>query len=146
MFDPDMPEPHVIESLMGFVDKAEKAIESAKALGYIGVSIDLSLETALNLVKFAKRYQEALGYMGVSIELPLETALALNLVKAAKCDKEPTFLGFPKCLVEAFIENEAEAELPAEVVKLYRDYMTADYDGWETKEEFFIDEAFDVHK
>lgn len=116
MFDPDMPEPHAIESLIGFVDETEKAIESAKALGYMGVSIGLSLETALSLVEAAKRYQE------------------------------PTFLGFPKSLVEAFLENEAEAELPADVVKSYRDYMTAEYDGWETKEEFFVDEVFDGHK
>ncbi|MFG0449362.1 hypothetical protein [Shewanella algae] len=68
MFDPDMPEPHVIESLTGFVDEAEKAIESAKELGYMGVSIGLSLEAALNLVEAAKRYQEP----------------------------EPTCLGFPK--------------------------------------------------
>ncbi|SUJ08382.1 hypothetical protein [Shewanella morhuae] len=113
---PDMPEPQIIESLAGFVDEAEKAITSAKELGYIGVSVGLSLETALNLVEAAKRFQE------------------------------PTFLGFPKRLVEAFIENEAEAELPAEVVKSYRDYMTAEHVGWETKEEFFFDEAFDVQK
>lgn len=116
MLDPDMPEPQVIESLTGFVDETEKAITSAKELGYMGVSVGLSLETALTLVEAAKRYQE------------------------------PTFLGFPKSLVEAFIENEAEAELPAQVVKSYRDHMTAELDGWETKEEFFIDEAFDVQK
>ncbi|MGK4306535.1 hypothetical protein ACSMFS_22345 [Shewanella xiamenensis] len=116
MFDPDMPEPQVIESLTGFVDETEKAIKSAKELGYMGVSVGLSLETALNLVEAAKRFQE------------------------------PIFLGFPKSLVEAFIENEAEAELPAEVVKSYRDYMTAEHDSWESKAEFFIDEAFDVEK
>lgn len=111
-----MPEPQVIESLTGFVDETEKAITSAKELGYMGVSVGLSLETALNLVEAAKRFQE------------------------------PIFLGFPKSLVEAFIENEAEAELPAEVVKSYRDYMTAEHDNWESKAEFFIDEAFDVEK
>lgn len=116
MLDPDMPEPQVIESLTGFVDETEKAIKSAKELGYMGVSVGLSLETALNLVEAAKRFQE------------------------------PTFLGFPKSLVEAFIENEAEAELPAQVVNAYRDYMTAEHDSWEPKAEFFIDEAFDVEK
>lgn len=45
MFDPDMPEPQAIDSLKGFVDETEKAIKSAKALGYMGVSIGLSLET-----------------------------------------------------------------------------------------------------
>lgn len=116
MLDPDMPEPQVIESLAGFVDEAEKAIKSAKELGYIGVSVGLSLEAALTLVEAAKRYQE------------------------------PKFLGFPKSLVEAFIANEAEAELPAEVVKSYRDYMTAEHSSWESKAEFFIDEAFEVEK
>ncbi|MBV7300230.1 hypothetical protein [Enterovibrio paralichthyis] len=116
MYDPDMPEPKFVVSLQEFIDNAETTIKTAQTLGYRGVSFEVSLEAAQQIIDAAKQYQE------------------------------PKFLGFPKSLVESFIANEAESELPHEVMDAYKRYMTAEQEGWETwetKEEFFIDEAYD---
>ncbi|MEZ8082836.1 hypothetical protein [Enterovibrio norvegicus] len=113
MYDPDMPEPQFVVSLQEFIDNAETTIKTAQTHGYKGVSIDLSLDVTKQLIDAARQYQE------------------------------PKFLGFPKSLIEAFIENEAASELPREVIDAYKLHMNAEQEKWETNEEFFIDEAYD---
>ncbi|EJS4045558.1 TPA: hypothetical protein I7753_18580 [Vibrio vulnificus] len=66
------------ESLTQLVDEVESTITQAASLGYIGVSADISLDVAKELIKAVKYYQE------------------------------PKFYGWPISLVELYLDEEEQ--------------------------------------